>query len=95
MIPWNEKIPLLSINPDAASRWDIANLAADLMEANKKAIEQADEIADLEACIQDAQSLLLDYDGCTTVGGLKKLIDNVVDLLATHKPMERIIGELK
>jgi len=32
-IPWAEKVALISINPDVASREDIARLAAELMEA--------------------------------------------------------------
>ncbi|KKM77435.1 hypothetical protein LCGC14_1370080 [marine sediment metagenome] len=36
MLPWNEKVPMLSIHPDAATRDDIARLAAELMEANKQ-----------------------------------------------------------
>lgn len=32
-LPWSERITMLSINPDAATREDIARLAAELMEA--------------------------------------------------------------
>jgi len=35
-IPWAEKVALISINPDVASREDIARLAAELMEATQK-----------------------------------------------------------
>ncbi len=32
-LPWNERIPAISINPDMATREDIARLAAELMDA--------------------------------------------------------------
>jgi hypothetical protein len=35
-IPWNEKINIISINPDCATRNEIARLAAELSEANDK-----------------------------------------------------------
>lgn len=36
MIPWREKVPIFSINPDAASRDDIARMASELMEAKQE-----------------------------------------------------------
>jgi len=32
-LPWDERITVLSVHPDAASRDDVARLAAELMEA--------------------------------------------------------------
>ena len=38
-LPWEEKVVLFQINPDAASRSDIARLAEELIEAQGKVVE--------------------------------------------------------
>jgi len=63
------------------------------VDTEEKLKQQAAEIADLKECIQDARSLMEDYDGYETVKGLRELIDEVDELLMTHKPMERISSE--
>ena len=46
-LPWSERVPMLSINPEAASREDVARLAADLM-ASKARLREAEEALSAE-----------------------------------------------
>jgi uncharacterized protein YigA (DUF484 family) len=57
MLPWNERVTMLSINPDAANRNDVARMAAELMEANHEN----------ERLKEKYKDLLIDYVGmnCT------------------------------
>ena len=41
---WSECVPMFSVHPDAASRDDIAMLASELMEANRKLISINDAV---------------------------------------------------
>ena len=41
-LPWSERVPMLSINPDAATISDIARMAVELMDANKRILEVID-----------------------------------------------------
>ena len=59
------------------------------VDTEEKIEQQLTELANLRACIEDARSLLIDYDGYKTYKGLKKLIDQVDTLLMTHKPLKR------
>ena len=56
-------------------------------------MDYVNKAIELEACIQDARSLMIDYDGHKTAEGLKTLINKVDMLLMTHKPLERISSE--
>lgn len=44
MLPWNERVTMLSINPDAATRDDIARLASELMQANEQIEELREQL---------------------------------------------------
>jgi hypothetical protein len=44
MLPWNERVTMLSVNPDAANRNDVARLAAELMEANRNYEELIEQV---------------------------------------------------
>lgn len=46
-----------------------------------------DENAELRACLEDIRVLAIDYDGCTTVDGLRGLIDELRVLAASRKPL--------
>jgi hypothetical protein len=43
-LPWDERITMLSIHPDAASRDDVARLASELMEARRMITEILDRL---------------------------------------------------
>ena len=64
-----------------------------LTDIEEKLKQQAAETANLKECIQDARSLMEDYDGYETAKGLRELIDQVDTLLMTHKPMEWLSPE--
>src|SRR3990167_3244185 len=53
-LPWPERVAMLSINPDAATRHDVARLAADLMELMQAQVRgqamKSDEALELLPC---------------------------------------------
>ena len=50
-LPWSERVPMLSVNPDAATRDDVARLAAELMEARHELLRLSEIVSD-EAMFQ-------------------------------------------
>ena len=48
--------------------------------------EQAEQIRQLELCLDDILVVAADYDGYTTVEGLKKLVDRLVEIAESRKP---------
>ncbi len=50
-LPWSERIPMLSINPDAANREDIARLASELMEARHELLRLSEIVSDEDSSI--------------------------------------------
>lgn len=48
-LPWTERLPMLSINPDAATRHDVARMVAELMECRKCLSDMARFFAELNS----------------------------------------------
>ncbi len=53
-LTWLERIPILSINPDMATREDIVHLAADLMEARHELQRLSEIVSDEDREIIDS-----------------------------------------
>jgi hypothetical protein len=58
------------------------------MDNNQQKITEQNII--LKKCIDDSLMLSLNYDGYNSVEGLKKLIDEMVNILKSQQPMEII-----
>jgi len=65
-LPWRERVPMLSINPDAATRDDVASLAEELMLANHK-LARAKEAEMWVVKLEAVLSLILSHLGCSAV----------------------------
>lgn len=58
-LPFIEKIGVLSINPDAATRDDVANMAAQLMEYYSKILELESQLSSANAEIEKLREAIM------------------------------------
>lgn len=85
-LPWKERVTMLSINPDAATRDDVASLADELIIANHKVAraEEADRWAEkMYDALMDAHESVDGEWGCCSDG--KPLCDTAKLLVAWKK----------
>jgi len=68
-LPWEERVPMLSINPAAGTEPDVERLATELIEANAR-------IAELERELTDAEYLVALH---------REEIDTVCDMLGIDR----------
>lgn len=71
-LPWTEKVPMLSINPESATPEDVARLAAELMEC-RHALGHAD-------------TMLRAVDAATDIDTARRRAQKGLAALATLKP---------
>jgi hypothetical protein len=48
-LPWFERVPMLSINPDAASRDDVARMAAQWMDYRRELVRLSEIVGEVDA----------------------------------------------
>jgi hypothetical protein len=80
---WDERIATISINPDMASREDVANLASELMEARAEVKRLREALEDMV----DQFAYPLDEPPRITTGGLSAL-EHAFDVLGYSDPKE-------